>query len=81
MCDAALLELLPQKLPLLQCIELEHCRNLGLLQLAQLVGSRAAGKVMVRACQQVTSCQGVSEQTCLALELSSAGAVQVEYCW
>jgi hypothetical protein len=81
MADDALLALLPQKLPQLQCVELERCRDLGLLPLAKLVGSRAAGRVVVRSWKHVTSCEGVSEQTCTALGLSSGGAVQVEYCW
>jgi hypothetical protein len=81
MTDDALLAQLPQRLPQLQRIELERCRNLGLLPLARLVGSKAAGKVVVRSWKHVTSLGGVSEQTCLALELGSGGAVQVEYCW
>jgi hypothetical protein len=81
MTDDALLAQLPQKLPQLQCIQLDRCRNLGLLPLAKLVGSRAAGRVLVRSWKHVSSFQGVGEQTCLALELSSGGAVQVEYCW
>lgn len=68
-----LLELLPVALPQLREVVLSECSDVTNVQLAALVGSRAARRVVVEACG------GVSARDCQMLALASGGAVEVDF--
>jgi hypothetical protein len=68
-----LLELLPQKLQQLRCIELVKCGDLTLQDVATLVGVRAAPQIVVQRCAQI------SERDCVALQEGCRGKVEVDY--
>jgi hypothetical protein len=68
-----LLELLPQKLQQLRCIELVKCSDLTLQDVAKLVQVRAATKIVVQRCVRV------SERQCVALQEALGGKVVVDH--
>lgn len=69
-----LLELLQQRLQQLRCIELVKCGDLDLQELAALVTSRAAPRIIVQRCAQIT------ERDCVQLQNGCGNAVAVDYC-
>jgi hypothetical protein len=68
-----LLELLPQKLQQLRCIELVKCNDLTLQDLVKLVEVRAARQIVVQRCTHI------SEKDCVALQKGCGGDVEVVY--
>ncbi|WIA32785.1 hypothetical protein OEZ86_005968 [Tetradesmus obliquus] len=69
-----LLELLQQRLQQLRCIGLVKCGDLELQELAALVTSRAAPRIIVQRCAQIT------ERDCVQLQNGCGNAVAVDYC-
>jgi hypothetical protein len=69
-----LLELLPQKLQQLRCIELVKCTDLTLQDLAALVQVKAAPRIVVQRCARIC------ERDCVELQAGCSGAVIVDFC-
>jgi hypothetical protein len=69
-----LLELLPQKLKQLRCIELVKCSDLTLQDLAALVKVKAAPRILVQ------RCAGISDRECVELQEGCRNGVAVDYC-
>jgi hypothetical protein len=67
-----LLELLPQKLQQLRCIELVKCNDLMQQDLEKLVEVRAAPQIVVQRCALI------SEKDCVALQEGCKGEVEVD---